>query len=108
MLINLNNRDGLRIWAYFLDASFNCGSLKGNKLASYALFPHMSVAQNIGFGLEMLGKPQAEIDKTVDEMLDLVKMSELKNRQRSTHDFGSGCCYERRKNTANRITARYL
>ena len=29
---------------------------------NYALFPHMTVAQNIGFGLEMLGKPKAEID----------------------------------------------
>ena len=29
---------------------------------TYALFPHMTVAQNIGFGLEMLGKPKAEID----------------------------------------------
>jgi spermidine/putrescine transport system ATP-binding protein len=26
---------------------------------SYALFPHMTVGQNIGFGLEMLGKPRA-------------------------------------------------
>ena len=33
---------------------------------SYALFPHMTVAQNIGFGLEMLGKPKAEIDARVD------------------------------------------
>ena len=29
---------------------------------SYALFPHMTVAQNVGFGLEMLGRPKAEID----------------------------------------------
>ena len=28
---------------------------------SYALFPHMTVAQNVGFGLEMLGRPKAEI-----------------------------------------------
>ena len=39
---------------------------------SYALFPHMSVAQNIGFGLEMLGQPKEQITKTVNEMLDLV------------------------------------
>ncbi len=50
---------------------------------SYALFPHMSVAENIGFGLEMLGKPKSEIDRTVDNMLELVKMTELKNRQTS-------------------------
>ena len=50
---------------------------------SYALFPHMSVAENIGFGLEMLGKPKAEVAATVDEMLALVRMTELKNRQTS-------------------------
>ncbi len=50
---------------------------------SYALFPHMTVAQNISFGLEMLGKPKDEISKTVNDMLDLVKMQELANRQTS-------------------------
>ena len=50
---------------------------------SYALFPHMTVAQNIGFGLEMLGKPKDEISGTVDRMLSLVRMSELRNRKTS-------------------------
>lgn len=50
---------------------------------SYALFPHMSVAQNIGFGLEMLGKPKSEITKTVADMMDLVQMSHLADRQTS-------------------------
>ena len=50
---------------------------------SYALFPHMSVAENIGFGLEMLGKSSSEIEHTVEDMLQLVEMSELKNRQTS-------------------------
>ncbi|MCB1341865.1 MAG: ATP-binding cassette domain-containing protein, partial [Pseudooceanicola sp.] len=50
---------------------------------NYALFPHMSVANNIAFGLEMLGKPKAEIARTVDEMLRLVRMSELKARRTS-------------------------
>lgn len=48
---------------------------------SYALFPHMTVAQNIGFGLEMLGKSKSEIAKTIDEMLDLVQMQEQRNRR---------------------------
>ncbi len=48
---------------------------------SYALFPHMTVAQNIGFGLEMLGKPKAEIKATVGEMMELVQMSHLADRQ---------------------------
>lgn len=50
---------------------------------NYALFPHMSVAQNIAFGLEMLGKPKAEIAATTDDMLRLVRMEELKDRRTS-------------------------
>ena len=50
---------------------------------SYALFPHMTVAQNIGFGLEMLGKPKAEITSTVGEMMELVQMAHLAERETS-------------------------
>jgi spermidine/putrescine transport system ATP-binding protein len=50
---------------------------------SYALFPHMTVAQNIGFGLEMLGRPKSEITETVAAMLKLVRMEELKDRRTS-------------------------
>ena len=48
---------------------------------NYALFPHMTVAQNIGFGLEMLGKPAAEIADTVRRMLALVRMEDLADRR---------------------------
>ncbi|WP_290128110.1 ABC transporter ATP-binding protein [Aliihoeflea aestuarii] len=50
---------------------------------SYALFPHMTVAQNIGFALKMLGRPKAEIEATVAEMLKLVKMEPMANRKPS-------------------------
>ena len=50
---------------------------------SYALFPHMTVAQNIGFALKMLGKPRAEIASTVDEMLRLVRMEAMADRRPS-------------------------
>lgn len=50
---------------------------------NYALFPHMSVAQNIAFGLEMLGKSKAEVSKTVDEMLRLVRMEPMRDRRTS-------------------------
>ena len=50
---------------------------------SYALFPHMSVANNIKFGLEMLGKPKKQIDEIVDEMLTLVQMQPMKSRRTS-------------------------
>ncbi len=48
---------------------------------SYALFPHMSVADNIGFGLRMLGRPRAEIARVVAEMLALVRMEALADRR---------------------------
>ena len=48
---------------------------------NYALFPHMTVAQNIGFGLEMQGQSKDEVANTVGAMLVLVKMENLKNRR---------------------------
>jgi spermidine/putrescine transport system ATP-binding protein len=50
---------------------------------SYALFPHMTVAQNIGFGLEMLGRPKDEVQKSVARMLKLVRMEGLETRRTS-------------------------
>ena len=41
---------------------------------SYALFPHMTVAANIGFGLRMRGLERAEIEARVAEMLELVRL----------------------------------
>src|SRR5262249_36058862 len=50
---------------------------------SYALFPHMTVAQNISFGLEMRGAPKEKTGSVVEEMLALVKMTGLGNRRPS-------------------------
>ncbi|MEO0771614.1 MAG: ABC transporter ATP-binding protein [Pseudomonadota bacterium] len=50
---------------------------------NYALFPHMTVAENIGFGLEMQGKSKGEIAATTGEMMELVQMSHLADRQTS-------------------------
>ena len=47
---------------------------------SYALFPHMSVADNISFGLRMHGVPRAQIGPRVAEMLDLVKLPGVAER----------------------------
>ena len=41
---------------------------------SYALFPHMSVERNIGFGLRQDGLPKAEIAERVDELMRLVQL----------------------------------
>lgn len=43
---------------------------------SYALFPHMSVGDNIGFGLKIAGRGKAEIAREVGHMLDLVQLRE--------------------------------
>ncbi len=48
---------------------------------NYALFPHMTVEQNIAFALEMLEKPAAEIEQTVTDMLRLVRMEQLRDRR---------------------------
>jgi spermidine/putrescine transport system ATP-binding protein len=48
---------------------------------NYALFPHMTVAQNIGFGLKMLGRPRSEIEATTAEMMRLVKMEAMAARK---------------------------
>jgi spermidine/putrescine transport system ATP-binding protein len=50
---------------------------------NYALFTHMSVAENIGFGLKMLGWPKPRISDRVAEMLRLVRMEALAGRRTS-------------------------
>ncbi|HEX5753807.1 MAG TPA: ABC transporter ATP-binding protein [Archangium sp.] len=47
---------------------------------SYALFKHMTVRQNIAFGLETRKLPRGEIEARVDEMLKLVQLEELGKR----------------------------
>ncbi len=46
----------------------------------YALFRHMTVAQNIAFGLSVQGKPKAEQSRRVHELLDLMGLSGLGER----------------------------
>jgi putative spermidine/putrescine transport system ATP-binding protein len=47
---------------------------------SYALFPHLTVNQNVGFGLEMRKVPQAEIGERTAEALRLVRLDHLGER----------------------------
>ncbi|MDI6024811.1 ABC transporter ATP-binding protein [Corticibacterium sp. UT-5YL-CI-8] len=55
---------------------------------SYALFPHLTVWENVAFGLQMLGKPKQEIEARVAVMLKLVHMEEL--AQRRTDQISGG------------------
>lgn len=48
---------------------------------SYALFPHLTVAENVAFGLEAKGSPRAEVAARVDQMLDLVQLTHLRDRR---------------------------
>jgi len=48
---------------------------------SYALFPHLNVADNIAYGLKREGLPRVEIARRVDEMLALVKLEGLGRRR---------------------------
>lgn len=50
---------------------------------NYALFPHMTVADNIGYGLKLKKTPKAEIKKRVSEMLELVQLPGYEKRKPS-------------------------
>lgn len=52
----------------------------GMVFQSYALFPNMNVADNIGFGLKIANKPAADISKRVAEMLAIIKMESFGER----------------------------
>ena len=53
----------------------------GMVFQNYALFPHMTVAKNIGYGLRMRGASRAEIAQHVAEALGLVKLTGLDDRK---------------------------
>ncbi len=50
---------------------------------NYALFPHLSVAENVSFGLQMLGRGKAETAKRVADMLRLVHLEAMADRKPS-------------------------
>jgi putative spermidine/putrescine transport system ATP-binding protein len=84
----------LRIIAGFVEASSGTILLEGRPIGdlpahrrdmgmvfqNYALFPHLSVARNVAFGLEMRRMPRAERDARVAEMLRLVKLDHSGSR----------------------------
>ena len=55
---------------------------------NYALFPHMNVRDNVGFGLKMRKRSKSEIGETVDEMLHLVGLDTF-------HQIVRASCRER-------------
>ncbi len=85
----------LMMVAGFLDISSGDIALDGNSIADlpaekrnfgmvfqgYALFPHMSVRDNIGYALSVRKRPAEEIKARVDEMLELVKLQDFADRK---------------------------
>jgi putative spermidine/putrescine transport system ATP-binding protein len=85
----------LMMIAGFLDITQGDIALDGNSIAEvpaekrnfgmvfqgYALFPHMTVRDNIGYALSVRKRPAAEIKTRVDEMLDLVQLQEFADRK---------------------------
>jgi putative spermidine/putrescine transport system ATP-binding protein len=47
---------------------------------NYALFPHMSVVENVAYGLQARGRPRDEVKSTVERFLDIVRLRELRDR----------------------------
>jgi ABC-type Fe3+/spermidine/putrescine transport system ATPase subunit len=46
----------------------------------FALFPHMSVEGNVGYGLKVRGVPRSEVEERVTQMLEIVGLTPLRNR----------------------------
>ncbi len=55
---------------------------------SYALFPHMTVERNVGFGLRQEGMDKAEIEKRVNDAMDLVELGKFAKRK--PHQLSGG------------------
>jgi osmoprotectant transport system ATP-binding protein len=62
----------------------------GYVFQSGGLFPHMSVADNIGITPRLLGTPADEISARVDELLDLVRLDRAQHRDRFPHELSGG------------------
>ena len=62
----------------------------GYVFQSGGLFPHMSVAANIGITPKLSGAPATEIASRVDELLDLVRLDRAQYRDRFPHELSGG------------------
>ena len=62
----------------------------GYVFQSGGLFPHISVAGNIGITPKLLGAPAAEIAARVDELLELVRLDRAQHRNRMPHELSGG------------------
>jgi len=56
------------------------GPERGMVFQEYALFPWMTVEDNIAFGLQIKGQPKAQIKATVDKLLNMLSLQDFRNR----------------------------
>lgn len=82
MVAGFNSIEGGKI--YFNDQVINDIPPKDRNIGmvfqNYAIFPHLSVKDNVAFGLKNRKVPKAEIEKRVDDILKVVKIYEYKDR----------------------------
>ena len=73
----------------------------GMVFQSYALWPHMTVAKNVAFGLEERKVPKAEIDRRVKAALELVSLGHLADRRPSQLSGGQQQRVDRKSTRLN-------
>jgi NitT/TauT family transport system ATP-binding protein len=56
------------------------GPERGMVFQEYALFPWMTVADNVAFGLQIKGQPREQINATVDKLLTMLSLQDFRNR----------------------------
>ena len=59
---------------------------------SYGLFPHMNVAENVGYGLKLRKVPQKDIDEKVQRFLEMVGLGQMGKRPPSRLSGGQHSC----------------
>lgn len=83
MIAGFNSVDGGEI--YFDETLINHVEAHkrdiGMVFQNYAIFPHLTVAENVAYGLKAKKVPKHEIEKRVDEALELVQIKQLKTRR---------------------------
>ncbi|WP_373539480.1 sulfate/molybdate ABC transporter ATP-binding protein [Chamaesiphon sp.] len=82
LISGLESPDEGRLWLAGQDATRQNVRERniGFVFQNYALFKHLTIAQNIGFGLEIRSIPASKVHKKVTELLDLIQLSGLGDR----------------------------
>ena len=83
MIAGLENTSGGQIRIGSRDVTNDDPADRGVAMVfqTYALYPHMTVAENMGFGLKMTGHPRAEIDTKVAEASRILKLDDYLSRK---------------------------